>query len=168
MAHRTRGDQQPLMTGVYAVYLTAVMSVILPLCVGAAAGCEKASPAASLLSAAAGPSPPSSPASQSSASASASCGSPGQPRCPLQEWMRATLQAYLVRDDPSNLPRIAAALDKLAIASPAEYASWGLLARRGAEAARRHDFPALKEACAGCHDAYRTQFRGSMRARRLF
>jgi hypothetical protein len=166
MAHSIRGDRQPLMPGMHSVYVTAVMSLVLPLCLGAAAACEKAAPAASLSSVAAGSSQPSSAASQGAASDS--CGSPGQPRCPLQEWMRATLQAYLVRDDPSNLPRIAAALDKLANASPAEYSSWGALARRGAEAARRHDFPALKEACAGCHDAYRTQFRGSMRARRLF
>ena len=82
--------------------------------------------------------------------------------------MQATLQAYLVRDDASNLPRIAAALEKLANASPAEYANWSSQARRGAEAARRHDLSALKEACAGCHDAYRTAFRAQMRDRRLF
>ena len=48
------------------------------------------------------------------------------------------------------------------------YANWSLQARRGAEAARRQDFSALKEACAGCHDAYRTAFRAQMRDRRLF
>lgn len=142
--------------------------VVLSLSLGAAAGCEKAAPAASLPPVAAAPAPPSAAASQAAVSVSETCGNPGQPRCPLQEWMRATLQAYLVRDDASNLPRIAAALDKLANAGPPEYASWGSLARGGSEAARRHDFPALKEACAGCHDAYRTEFRGHMRARRLF
>ena len=133
------------------------LAIALSTSLGVAAGCEKPAPAA--------PSPPSADAAQGAAAA---CGRPGQPRCPLQEWMRATLQAYLAREEASNLPRISAALDKLASVSPAEYSDWGALARRGSEAARRHDFPALKEACAGCHDAYRAKFRGHMRARRLF
>jgi hypothetical protein len=82
--------------------------------------------------------------------------------------MRATLQAYLVREDTSNLPRIASALDKLANGGPAEYPHWGSLARNGAAAARRQDFSMLKEACARCHEAYRSDFRGHMRSRRLF
>src|SRR4051812_19412684 len=102
----------------------AHVSVMLTLFVGAAGACEKASPAASLPTLAAAPIP-SAAAAQAAAAASGSCGNPGQPRCPLQEWMRATLQAYLVRDEASNLPRIATALDKLANGSPTEYASWG-------------------------------------------
>jgi len=152
------------MNGVRAAWL----SVMLTLFLGAAAGCEKAVPAASLASAAPAPSPRSAVAPQEVPAAPAACGNPGQPHCPLQEWMRATLQTYLIREDASNLPRLATALDKLASASPADYPNWGSLARRGAEAARRHDFPALKEVCAGCHDAYRTEFRGRMRERRLF
>lgn len=141
------------MNAVRAAHLATALSVSL----GVGTGCEKPPPAA-----------PSVPSAESVPGALAACGSPGQPRCPLQEWMRATLQAYLVREEASNLPRISAALDKLASVSPAEYSDWGALARRGSEAARRHDFPALKEACAGCHDAYRTEFRGHMRGRRLF
>jgi hypothetical protein len=82
--------------------------------------------------------------------------------------MRATLQAYLVREDTSNLPRIASALEKLASGGPAEYPHWGSLARSGAAAARRQDFSTLKQSCAGCHEAYRSDFRGHMRSRRLF
>ena len=148
-----------------AVSLVVGLSVSL----GLVAGCEKASPAASLPSAPRTASPASVISSTGGTAASAaSCGNPGQPRCPLQAWMQATLQAYLVRDDVSNLPRIAAALEKLANFGPLEYPNWTSQARRGAEAARRHDFPALKEACAACHDAYRPAFRAQMRERRLF
>lgn len=152
------------MNGVRAVWLSVMLSLFL----GAGAGCEKAAPAASLPSGGPPPSPRSAVASQAVSAAPPACGNPGQPHCPLQEWMRATLQTYLIREDASNLPRLATALDKLVNASPAEYPNWGSLARRGAEAARRHDFPALKAVCAGCHDAYRTDFRGRMRERRLF
>src|SRR5438132_12870676 len=101
------------MNEVRAVWL----SVMLSLSLGAAASGEKVAPAASLPVVAPAPSPRVAVASQdvpAAPPAPAACGNAGQPRCPLQEWMLATLQAYLVREDASNLPRIAAALEKLA------------------------------------------------------
>src|SRR3954454_9580328 len=120
MSRRTT-DEQPAPTN----QLRAVLhfSVMLSLSLGLASGCEKEAPAASSPLLAAAPSPRSAGGSQGAAPSSGSeaCGNAGQPRCPLQEWMRATLQAYLVREDTSNLPRIATALDKLASGGPAEY-----------------------------------------------
>jgi hypothetical protein len=81
--------------------------------------------------------------------------------------MRRTLQAYLTRGE-TDLPRLASALDKLADAAPPEYPRWAPIARGAADAARRDDVAAIKRACGDCHDTYRTSFRETMRARRLF
>jgi hypothetical protein len=106
------------------------------------------------------------PAAQGSAAAPAgSCGKTGQPDCPLQSWMKATVQAYLKAGDAE---RLAAALDTLAEHEPNGYAGWEDSARRGAQAARAGDLPAAKAACKGCHDEHRSRFRAERRATRLF
>jgi hypothetical protein len=103
---------------------------------------------------------------QGSASAAAgSCGKTGQPDCPLQSWMKATVQAYLKAGDAE---RLAAALDTLAEHEPNGYAGWQDAARRGAQAARSGDMLAAKAECKRCHDDHRSRFRAEQRATRLF
>jgi hypothetical protein len=82
--------------------------------------------------------------------------------------MRSTLQSYMTGTDGPRHDRLAAALEKLASKAPAEYPQWADMARQGAQAAGRKDLAGVKQACVQCHDAYRAQFRASIRARRLF
>jgi hypothetical protein len=96
------------------------------------------------------------------------CGSLGEPDCPLQQWMKATLQAYLVSARGADHQRLTAALDKLAAAAPAGFPGWSDMARRGAERARAGDTGGVRQACTGCHDAHRARFRSELRGQRLF
>jgi hypothetical protein len=96
------------------------------------------------------------------------CGGSGEPDCPLQVWMRATLQAYLTGTDARRMERIAGAFDKLAAAAPQEHPQWADMASRGARAARGQDLAGVRRACVECHDAYRERFRAGNRARSLF
>jgi hypothetical protein len=96
------------------------------------------------------------------------CGAPGLPACPLQAWMRSTLQAYMTSGGLQESERIADALSKLADAAPPPYLRWKAIASRGAEAARRHDRFAVEQSCGTCHELYRGAFRAQMGARRIF
>jgi hypothetical protein len=108
------------------------------------------------------------PTSAQGASGAQRCGSLGEPDCPLQQWMKATLQAYLVSASGADHQRLAAALDKLAAAAPAGFPGWSDMARRGAEQARAGDTGAVRQSCTSCHDAHRARFRSELRGQRLF
>jgi hypothetical protein len=94
-----------------------------------------------------------------------SCGKKGLPDCPLQEWMKANLQADLSSGDTT---RLATALDELATKAPAGYGSWKREAESAARAARAGNLAAVKVACKQCHDELRSKFRAEMRTARLF
>jgi hypothetical protein len=126
--------------------------------VGTLGGCAESKPSAGLAN--------EQTVAQGSASAAAgSCGKTGQPDCPLQSWMKATVQAYLKAGDAE---RLAAALETLAEHEPNGYAGWHDSARRGAQAARSGDLLAAKAECKRCHDDHRSRFRAERRAIRLF
>ena len=93
------------------------------------------------------------------------CGKSGLPDCPLQSWMKGTLQASLKAGD---LARLGSALDELAQAEPHGYDSWAASARTAATAARAGDVEAVRAQCRVCHDKLRAKFRAEMRGARLF
>lgn len=93
------------------------------------------------------------------------CGKTGQPDCPLQSWMKATLQPYLRTADMS---RLAVALDQLAEKSPPGFAGWSDSAHAAAEAARANDIARVKSECQSCHDHHRSRFRSELREVALF
>jgi hypothetical protein len=105
------------------------------------------------------------PASTQTAPAVAACGGKELPDCPLQGWMKSTLQAYMTAGDAG---RLAKALDELGRHPPAGYANWSESAQAGAAAARAGDVTAVRAQCQACHEQHRAKFRADMRAVRLF
>jgi hypothetical protein len=93
------------------------------------------------------------------------CGAKGLPDCPTQRWMKSTLQSYQRSQD---YDRLATALDELATKQPAGYDEWGSIAKRGADAARKHDAEAVRESCRTCHDGMRDRFKQELRQAILF
>jgi len=93
------------------------------------------------------------------------CGSSGSPDCPLQHWMKATLQTYQRARDYEHLSR---AFHELAEHAPEGYADWQTQAEHGAELAEQHDADAIKHACKACHDAHRSRYRRERRAAALW
>ena len=91
----------------------------------------------------------------------AACGGTGQSDCPLQHWMKATLQSY---QKANNYDRLARSFDDLAQHAPASYARWADLATEGAAAARKQDVAAVRAACKTCHDEHRARYRRERRA----
>ena len=96
---------------------------------------------------------------------SAQCGSKGQQDCPLQGWMKSTLQTYQRAKDH---PRLTAALGKLAEHAPEGYGEWKAMAEAGARAAQAQDDTAISKSCKACHNEYRSRFRKERRAQPLF
>ncbi len=94
-----------------------------------------------------------------------SCGSRGAPDCPLQLWMKATLQAHQRRHD---YERLGAALEELAKKAPPGYASWAESSAQGAAAASRKDDAGVSQSCKSCHEQHRERYRKELRGQALF
>ena len=60
---------------------------------------------------------------------------------------------------------LADSLMKASTFAPAGYTNWASIAKDGASAARAADLDAVKAACRGCHDQYKTKYRTEMRTR---
>jgi hypothetical protein len=88
------------------------------------------------------------------------CGGAGLPDCPLQQWMKATLQTY---QREADFGRLARALDELQVRAPAGYAHWSERASGAASAARKRDAAGVRAACKHCHDEHRAQYRRERR-----
>jgi hypothetical protein len=99
------------------------------------------------------------------AAGDAQCGSKGQPDCPLQGWMKSTLQTYQRAKDYARLEK---ALSQLAEHAPEGYGEWKALAEAGLQAAHAQDETAVSKSCKACHTEYRTRFRKERRAQPLF
>jgi hypothetical protein len=95
---------------------------------------------------------------------SAACGGKGQPDCPLQNWMKSTLQPY---QRENNYARLERAFEDLAQHAPDDYEHWADLASSGAEAARNKDAAGVRTACKSCHDQHRSRYRRERRAEQL-
>lgn len=90
----------------------------------------------------------------------AACGNAGLPDCPMQRWMKATLQTYQRAGDHERLVRT---FNELAEHTPAGYDTWKALAQRGADAAAHEDVAAVKQVCKDCHQAHRARYRQERR-----
>jgi hypothetical protein len=93
------------------------------------------------------------------------CGGKELPDCPLQGWMKSTVQAYLNAGDTT---RLAKALDELERHPPDGFANWSASAAAAAEAARAGDVAGVRTQCQACHEQHRANFRAQMRTVRLF
>ncbi|MEY2935875.1 MAG: hypothetical protein RL033_6624 [Pseudomonadota bacterium] len=94
-----------------------------------------------------------------------SCGSSGLPDCPLQLWMKATMQAHLRRHD---YERLGAALEELAKKEPPGYAGWAESSAQGAAAAARKDEAGVSQSCKTCHSQHRDRYRKELRGQAMF
>jgi len=103
--------------------------------------------------------------SLSPSAAGAKCGGKGQPDCPLQSWMKSTLQTY---QREKNYERLEASLTKLASHAPDGYASWKELSEAGALAAKNGDETAVSKSCKACHNEHRARYREERREKHLF
>jgi hypothetical protein len=102
--------------------------------------------------------------SSSSSSAAADAGS-----FPLQVWMKQNMTPRMNAKDWQGM---ADSLERAATLAPPNYATtgyvnWVSIAKDGANAARAADLEAVKAACRGCHEQYKTKYRTEMRARPL-
>jgi hypothetical protein len=127
-------------------------SVGLLLCLLGAAGCQKEAAAARA-------------EPRAEAAEAASCGSAGLPDCPLQLWMKATLQAHMRRHD---YDRLGAALEELAKKAPPGYAGWAESSAEGAAAAARKDEAGVSQSCKACHNQHRDRYRKELRGQAVF
>ena len=91
-----------------------------------------------------------------------SCGTRGAPDCPLQLWMKASLQAHLRRHD---YERLGTALEELGRKAPPGYAGWAEISAQGAAAAARKDEAGVSQSCKTCHDQHRERYRTELRGR---
>jgi hypothetical protein len=99
------------------------------------------------------------------AAVTTACGSKGQPDCPLQGWMKATVQQYLNAGDNE---RLASSLGELAKHAPQGYEGWEAAAKAGADAAQAGDIAGVRKQCQSCHQKHRPRFRTEMRNVKLF
>lgn len=94
----------------------------------------------------------------------ADCGSGGAPDCPLQLWMKSTLQAHMRRHD---YERLASALQELGKKAPPGYSGWAESSTQGAAAAARKDEAGVSASCKTCHDQHRDRYRKELRGQWL-
>jgi hypothetical protein len=97
------------------------------------------------------------------------CGAAGLPDCPLQGWMKQNMNAPMKAHDWQGM---ADALERAVFIAPPAYATsgytnWVSIAKDGANAARAAELDAVKAACRGCHQQYKTKYRAEMRTRIL-
>lgn len=65
------------------------------------------------------------------------------------------------------MPALATAFDQIVKFAPAGYTNWASIAKDGAKAAREGQLDAVKAACRGCHDQYKTKYKTEIRARAI-
>jgi hypothetical protein len=97
------------------------------------------------------------------------CGAKGLPDCPLQAWMKENMNPPMKAHDWQGM---ADSLEHAALLAPPDYlktgyVNWVSIAKDGANAARAAELDAVKAACRGCHEQYKTKYRVEMRTRAL-
>lgn len=93
------------------------------------------------------------------------CGGEGKPPCPLQAFMRGTMQRAL---DAKDFDALGRAFDQVAAMPFASLDGWATFADAGSLAADDGKIGAVIAACEGCHATLQARFRrGSMRGRKI-
>ncbi len=69
----------------------------------------------------------------------------------------------------NDLQVLAQVLDKIATFAPTSpgYPNWASIATDGAASARAASLEGVKASCRGCHEEYKTLYKGQLRARPL-
>lgn len=93
-----------------------------------------------------------------------SCGVKGLPDCPLQSWMKATLQSYA---RSQKYDRIATSFERLSKVAPIGFEEWSKISVQGVKAAQKKNKAGVMASCKSCHDMYRKEFRKSFRYKRI-
>jgi hypothetical protein len=95
----------------------------------------------------------------------ADCGEKGQKPCPMQAWMKATMQAASTSGDGAKL---AAALEYTAARAPSGMDQWKRISDEGAAAAKKGDIEGAKKSCKTCHDMYKAKYKKSAERNKTF
>jgi hypothetical protein len=90
------------------------------------------------------------------------CGAKGQKLCPMQAWMKSVMADASSSGDG---PKLAQALTYAANHAPPGYANWAAMANAGAAKAKAGDIDGAKASCKECHDAYKDDYKRTMRDR---
>jgi hypothetical protein len=90
------------------------------------------------------------------------CGAKGQKPCPMQAWMKTVMTSAAASDDGEKL---AVALTYVAARVPPGYDRWAALANAGVARAKAGDVDGAKGSCKRCHDAYKENYKLTMRDR---
>jgi hypothetical protein len=93
------------------------------------------------------------------------CGDKGLPDCPLQRWMKGTMQTYQRAGDHA---RLAGAFRELAEHAPSGFESWKSQAERGAQLALDKNDDGVKQICKDCHNEHRSRYRKELRGAPLW
>jgi hypothetical protein len=115
--------------------------------------------------AAADPRPAATPAATTAAAPAAKvfdCGAKDQKPCPMQGWMKRVMAPASAGDDGAALMK---ALGYVAEHAPPGYADWTSIAHAGAAKAHAGDIDGAKASCKKCHDAYKENYKATMRDR---
>jgi hypothetical protein len=90
------------------------------------------------------------------------CGAKDQKPCPMQGWMKKVMATASSGGDGDKL---AQALTYVATHAPPGYPKWTDLAKAGAAKAKAGDIDGAKASCKECHDAYKDNYKATMRDR---
>jgi hypothetical protein len=90
------------------------------------------------------------------------CGGKEQKPCPMQGWMKRVMAPASAGDDGAALMK---ALGYVAEHAPPGYADWTSIAHAGAARAHAGDVDGAKASCKKCHDAYKENYKATMRDR---
>src|SRR5262245_55001694 len=103
----------------------------------------------------------SAPASTAAAAHDVACGSRENP-CPMQRWMKTVMMPASTDRDPAKLSE---ALTYVAEHAPPGYTNWASIAGGAAAKAKAGDLDGAKTSCRECHDAYKDEYKKTMRDR---
>jgi hypothetical protein len=80
----------------------------------------------------------------------------------MQHWMKTVLANASSSGDG---PKLARALTELAGHAPPGFPRWSTIANAGAAKAKAGDIDGAKASCKQCHDAYKDQYKATVRDR---
>jgi hypothetical protein len=89
------------------------------------------------------------------------CGSKEKP-CPMQGWMKRVMAPAASAGEG---PALAAALTYVEKHVPPGFDTWASISSEGAKKAKAGDVAGAKASCKQCHDAYKAQYKATMRDR---
>lgn len=105
--------------------------------------------------------PPEASASAVPAAKQFACGAKEKP-CPMQGWMKRVMAPAASAGEG---PALASALTYVAKHVPPGFDTWAAISNEGVKKAKAGDVDGAKASCKQCHDAYKAQYKATMRDR---